>query len=734
MGQNETKQRLQALLEEALGRKLPEVGTHEFNRLLVEMGQRDPQILAVVNQALRSAVSSPSASQPQVGPSPSSKEEVLEKVLRRERSSPPTAPPQESGKGGDVEEKAKAQTPEPAPGVPPSQKEGEKAPPQKEARETPPPKAPFSGAKKGAVPQRGYESFRKKVESKQRAEKGIRRLLQIFEPNLRTYVPHPKKVMLIVALVVSPLALFWVFEQNIRSFFARRGDVSQAVAPPATPAPVGISPEQSLPPPPPPNQEGEGEQGEGGAPAPETPAPSAQGEQAPQQAPQGSGGEANPAPQAPQDSQGFPSPPPPSPPPPPQLPVYGEELPPPPAQGQGAAGAPPQEQAVFKRAATEGSGPLRKDLSQGAGGEGTAILKRQGGEGQPLVGGVRGGGGGEGGGATATPSGPLVVRKGAEEGGLGPTHKGPTETRPLKAVRSVQEGIGDGEGMGTPSGTLETAPSQTASAARPASSPSPTAPSTASASLGTSGATSSPPSSAPSEAILPLPPSWQSLAAETPTARTPTGNTTTATGGSSQGGNQGNPQAGRSAPVPVELPLRYGEILRGKVVTGIVMAEGTTESPILIALKGKDGKEIVVFGSATLNPRTNRVNARFDRAYVDNIAYVISGYLVDSRGTLGIYARVSEEAPNVAVNLLRGAFGGLRQYVDYYTKATTTTVIPGTGVVTSSAPPPLGLTVLASALGQLAAPPDQVSIVRVWSVDPGTEVGVVVTPPASPTP
>lgn len=170
------------------------------------------------------------------------------------------------------------------------------------------------------------------------------------------------------------------------------------------------------------------------------------------------------------------------------------------------------------------------------------------------------------------------------------------------------------------------------------------------------------------------------------------------------------------------------------MVTGIVMAEGTTESPILIALKGKDGKEIVVFGSATLNPRTNRVNARFDRAYVDNIAYVISGYLVDGKGTLGIYARVSEEAPNVAVNLLRGAFGGLRQYVDYYTKATTTTVIPGTGVVTSSAPPPLGLTVLASALGQLAAPPDQVSIVRVWSVDPGTEVGVVVTPPASSTP
>ncbi len=67
--------------------------------------------------------------------------------------------------------------------------------------------------------------------------------------------------------------------------------------------------------------------------------------------------------------------------------------------------------------------------------------------------------------------------------------------------------------------------------------------------------------------------------------------------------------------------------------------------------------------------------------------------------------------------------------MDYYAKSTTTTVIPGTGVVSSSAPPPLGLTILGTALGQFAAPPDQLSVVRVWVVPQGRKVGLVIVPP-----
>ncbi len=176
------------------------------------------------------------------------------------------------------------------------------------------------------------------------------------------------------------------------------------------------------------------------------------------------------------------------------------------------------------------------------------------------------------------------------------------------------------------------------------------------------------------------------------------------------------------------LDLQYGQILWGEVVAGVAMAEGMTETPLLIRLKRGD-REYLAFGVASLNPRTNRLTARMDRVYVGNVAYVVSGYVLDEAGVLGLRADPREEAPNAAVNLLRGVFGGIRQYVDYYAKSTTTTVIPGTGVVSSSAPPPLGLTILGTALGQFAAPPDQLSVVRVWVVPQGRKVGLVIVPP-----
>lgn len=749
MSQSAAKQRLQEQLEQALGRKLPEVGTHEFNRLLVELGQKDPQILGMVTQAIRSAKET-------AAPSPEAlKEEVVGRVLRG--ASKQEAP--DGDRGGTVGQRdridGQGQGATPletrAGGDLPTEEEEPEAPP-------PPPSKPPKG-KKGVSPAKGgYDSFRKKVESKQRAERGIRRLLQIFEPNLRTYVPHPKKVLTVILLVVSPFALFWVFEQNIRNLLAARGEARppEAVAP---------APEPGAPPPPPspeaqtgsgqpegtpPGGEGEGQPPEQ-LPAPPVPPAQAQGgnggeangEASPPQGGEGQGGE-----QAPLSASNGQTPPtPPTPPPPPQLPVYGEELPPPPAQGgsppaQGGSGqqATPEAQTIFKKASTEGSGPLRKDMGNSE--AGSPILKQRE-AGRPLAGGAgaalsggQGGGAGEGGGLSAppgNPSGPLVVKKLPSEENLGPTRKGPVETRPQRGTQTKEEEVSLSPQTSPPSASSPTSsPTPQGSASSPLGGSTPSASQGGTAGQGTAGASSQP--------ALPLPPNWQNLAANP-------GSLASNSGGLPSGGSSptsrpsspsvpaaptsATPSSGQGGGRIPELPLRYGEILKGQVVTGIVMAEGTTESPILISLKGKGGEEIVLFGSASLNPRTNRVSARFDRAYVDNVAYIISGYLVDSRGTLGVYARVSEEAPNVAVNLLRGAFGGLRQYVDYYAKATSTTVIPGTGVVTSSAPPPLGLTVLASALGQLAAPPDQVSIVRVWSVDRGTEVGVVITPPSA---
>ncbi len=741
MNQSAAKQRLQEQLEQALGRKLPEVGTHEFNRLLVELGQKDPQILGLVTQAIRSAKET-------AAPSPEAlKEEVVERVLRgaSKHASKQEAP--DGARGGNVEQRDRIDG-QGQGATPLETRTGGDFPMEEEEPEAPPPppSKPPKG-KKGVSPAKGgYDSFRKKVESKQRAERGIRRLLQIFEPNLRTYVPHPKKVLTVILLVVSPLALFWVFERNIRSLLAARGEARppEAVAPAPEPElPVPPSPEAQTgsgqPEGTPPGGEGEGQPPAQGEQPPAPPVPSAQAQG-------GDGGEANGEASPPQGGEGQrgeqapPSAPngqtPPTPPPPPQLPVYGEELPPPPAQGGSGQQATPEAQTIFKKASTEGSGPLRKDVGNSE--AGSPILKQRE-VGRPLAGGAgsafsggQGGGEGEGGGPSAPPgkpSGPLVVKKLTSEENLGPTRKGPVETRPQKGTQTKEE-----EASLSPytSPSSASSPTPQGSASSPLGGSTPSASQGGMAGQGTAGASSQP--------VLSLPPNWQNLAANPGSLASNSGGLPS--GGSSPSSRPSSPSvpAAPTSATPSggegggripELPLRYGEILKGQVVTGIVMAEGTTESPILISLKGKGGEEIVLFGSASLNPRTNRVGARFDRAYVNNVAYIISGYLVDSRGTLGVYARVSEEAPNVAVNLLRGAFGGLRQYVDYYAKATSTTVIPGTGVVTSSAPPPLGLTVLASALGQLAAPPDQVSIVRVWSVDRGTEVGVVITPPSA---
>lgn len=733
MSQSAAKQRLQEQLERALGRKLPEVGTHEFNRLLVELGQKDPQILGMVTQAIRSAKET-------AAPSPEAfKEEVVRRVVRgaSKQEAPDGAGGGNVGQRDKIDGQGQGATPleTRTGGDLPTEEEEPEAPP-------PPPSKPPKG-KKGVSPAKGgYDSFRKKVESKQRAERGIRRLLQIFEPNLRTYVPHPKKALTAILIVVSPLALFWVFEQNIRSLLAARGEAR----PPGAVAPA---PELEAPPPPPspkaqtgsgrpegtpPGGEGEG-QPQKQLPAPPVPSAQAQG---------GNGGEANGEASPPQGGEGQggeQAPPPalngqtpPTPPPPPQLPVYGEELPPPPAQGGSGQQATPEAQTIFKKVSTEGSGPLRKDVVNSE--AGSPILKQRE-VGRPLAGGAGaafsgGQGGGEGGGPSAppgNPSGPLVVKKLFSEENLGPTRNGPVETRPQRGTQTKEEEASLSPQTSPP---FASSPTPQGSASSPLGGSAPSASQGGTVGQGTTGASSQP--------VLSLPPNWQNLAANP-------GSLASNSGGLPSG-NSSSSSRPSSPPVPAaptsatlsggerggripELPLRYGEILKGQVVVGIVMAEGTMESPILISLKGKGGEEIVLFGSASLNPRTNRVSARFDRAYVDNVAYIISGYLVDSRGTLGVYARVSEEAPNVAVNLLRGAFGGLRQYVDYYAKATSTTVVPGTGVVTSSAPPPLGLTVLASALGQLAAPPDQVSIVRVWSVDRGTEVGVVITPPSA---
>jgi hypothetical protein len=133
------------------------------------------------------------------------------------------------------------------------------------------------------------------------------------------------------------------------------------------------------------------------------------------------------------------------------------------------------------------------------------------------------------------------------------------------------------------------------------------------------------------------------------------------------------------------------------------------------------------FGAATLD-RAGRLQIQFDRAYKGRRAYVVRAVGLDERGIAGIPASVSEQTPNLLNNLLRGAATGLVSYIDFYTRASTTTILPGGGIATATVPPPLGLTLLAGSARQIAAPPDMTSVVRVWSLEPGTRMQILIVP------
>ncbi|MDW8358611.1 hypothetical protein [Thermus sp.] len=317
----EPKQSLQHLLEQALGRKLPQVGTHEFNQVLVELSRKDPGVMATLAQVLHS-VGTPSKPRPDPLP----------------KGAPPAGPGRgEEGFGGEpampqkpAQDQAKPQAPQPeARPEPEGEAQGDK-PPQEE-------RGKGAGAKTDP-----YKAFRRKAESKQQAERGLQRLLKVLEPNLRTFVLHPRKVLLVITLVLSPIAIFWLFEQSIRDFLSgrnSRGSQVQAVQPPPPPPPqTAQPPQEGGVAPPAPSPEGpqggsEAPQGETGTPPGENGAPGAQNPSSPQgtQAPS-DGASAPPSPPSPSSPGG-------STPPPPNLPVYGENLPPPPPAG-GEGGCP----------------------------------------------------------------------------------------------------------------------------------------------------------------------------------------------------------------------------------------------------------------------------------------------------------------------------------------------------------------------------------------------------------
>lgn len=745
---------VQRYLEERLGQPLPPLGSHEFNLTFSRLASERPEVLAWFKEAVleatgRGAVVDKEVSHletpvaPVATPLPERKPEELVETANVHSASTPS--------------EALSDSPEPLQPES-SSSQSNKVPLQKG-------KSPFfrgrgKETKSKAAQRTATRSFAKQVESKQRAENLFRKLFYIYDENIKTFFPHNKKILSAILSVVLVFGSVWAFWPSIKAW------MNSVKAPSVGP----ISAEIETPPPPsresPPTQP----QGEAQSPSQEQntemppPFPTAEEAQPPTQP---SDNQAQETPQQPPASaeqsqqnpsqQNLPAPPTANvPPPPPELPVYGEPIPSP--QGGASPGQPAQPTAVIQKFDQSAGKPVVQTQQAPAEKTGAAVFNAvyapdvSKTSSKPVVYtgiSANNNGAGEnvnsGGNSGSNSGGRVYVSKMPEEGSKGAiiynpsTGGGQSSTNPgtpifistpSKPNRQVLKPAEENDGF-IPNSNLSIQSSSSSGQEDVAKNAAPEKPSSG------AGAQAQIRQSVTSPTPLPVPANLERAVTSTPTQNSSNTNSspiasTTSNKSPTQTSTTSETGAGKGGTTKEKLvDIPYGAILKGRVVSGLVFSKDNPQLPILVKANLPDGSHAVFFGVASLNPRTGRVVAQFDRMYVDNVAYVISGYLVDSKNTLGLSGQAEEVAPNAAVDLLRGAFSGLKSYVDYYAKSTQTTILPNSGVVTSSAPPPLGLTILSGALGQFAAPPDETSLVRVWKIPADTEVGVIVVPPGA---
>jgi hypothetical protein len=155
---------------------------------------------------------------------------------------------------------------------------------------------------------------------------------------------------------------------------------------------------------------------------------------------------------------------------------------------------------------------------------------------------------------------------------------------------------------------------------------------------------------------------------------------------------------------------------------GVLIAEGT---PGAVAIDAEDGSTWV--GEVTLD-ETRRLKGKLTRVIKDGREYAVSATLLDAEGTLGVAAKVREEAPSIAADLIRGSLRGVSDYVTAASQAKSVTVLPGGGVAQSSQTPPLELFMAGSLANLFALQQDKKAVVRVAQAEKGTEVVILVVP------
>jgi len=194
------------------------------------------------------------------------------------------------------------------------------------------------------------------------------------------------------------------------------------------------------------------------------------------------------------------------------------------------------------------------------------------------------------------------------------------------------------------------------------------------------------------------------------------------------------PGAPVAPPAPAPGPLAanaaslypLGTRLKGRLGIGVLIAEGV---PGPVAVDAEDGSTWV--GEVTLD-ETRRLKGKLTKAIKDGREYTVSATLLDAEGTLGVAARVREEAPSIAADLIRGSLRGVSDYVTAASQAKSVTVLPGGGVAQSSQTPPLELFMAGSLANLFALQQDKKAVVRVAQAEKGTEVVILVVPSQEP--
>jgi hypothetical protein len=185
-----------------------------------------------------------------------------------------------------------------------------------------------------------------------------------------------------------------------------------------------------------------------------------------------------------------------------------------------------------------------------------------------------------------------------------------------------------------------------------------------------------------------------------------------------------------SAPVREESPFKPGQILRGRMLTGVYLVPG---KQVPVAVEVQDNPKAVLVGNARFDP-TGRVWVELTTAVVGDKVYPVYAVALEAAElTQGLPAKVGDEAPTLLADLVRGSLGGISDFVKATLEATTVVPLPGGGQAVQKSVPGLEMFLLARAADLVAIPKDQSAILRTVKVDRDTPLFVLFLPGADQT-